>query len=558
MPTPQATVQFKAGLQTNFDAIQSKDLNTVYFVTDTQRLFVGETEYTRPVQHGATLPTGYLPPNSLFVKETGAVRDLYYSADGAAWTQIAHLPASITGGVFGSATKVPKITVDERGAITAVEDVDIQFPAVDTDVTVTGNDAAGNVITGVSASGRTITVTKGTVLDETAGDKRYAQLSGATFTGDVKLPTKPAGNTSAVTKSYVDGQISTVAAGAKNTATVTGEGNAITTASFDDAGHTLTLTKGATFATKAQLDAVETKADQGITDAAGALAEAQAKVASVKAGNTGITIDGTATEPTVAVKVSTQTGNVLKIDETNGGLFVPTPAAATVTGIKEGEKVLSLTGTELGTTLSLNYKNTETEKKIQLLGIDNALVGEIDATAFIKDGMLDSAELKVATAENPVGTHTSGTFLVLTFNTDAGKEEIDIDVSSLIDTYTADPNGGLSLTDHAFSIKKDPNSEGFLSVGATGLKISGVQTAIDTAKDAVLGTSDDASTEATVYGARALATEANTAASNAASAAGKVNLVQSATDGHVLTFTNSAGTSTEITIPDATLKWGSF
>lgn len=529
MPTPQATVQFKAGLQTSFDAIASKDLNTVYFVTDTQRLFVGETEYTRPIQHGAALPTGYLPPNSLFVKETGAVRDLYYSADGAAWTQIAHLPASITGGVFGSSTKVPKITVDERGAITAVEDVDIQFPAVDTDVTVEGNDATGNVITGVSASGRTITVTKGTVLDQAAGDERYAKLSGATFTGDVVLPATPAGNTSAVTKKYVDDKASSVADGAKNTATVTGEGNAITNASFDDAGHTLTLIKGETFATKAQLDAVEVKADKGITDAAGALAEANKKVASVKKGNEGITIGGTATDPTVAVKVSTQTGNVLEIDATNGGLYVPTPAAATVTGVKSGEKVISLTGTELGTTLSLNYKNTETEKKIQLLGIDNVLVGEIDATAFIKDGMLDSAELKVATAEDPVGTHTSGTFLVLTFNTDAGKEEIDIDVTSLVDTYNA--GDGLNLADHTFSLKIDTTSTGhenFLSVSESGLKISGVQTAINTAKE------------------------------EAITAAGKVNLVQSTTDGHVLTFTNSAGTSKEITIPDTTLKWGSF
>lgn len=543
MPTPQATVQFKAGLQINFDAIASKDLNTVYFVTDTQRLFVGETEYTRPIQHGASLPTGYLPPNSLFVKETGAVRDLYYSADGASWTQIAHLPASITGGVFGSATKVPKITVDERGAITAVEDVDIQFPTVDTDVTVTGNDATGNVITGVSASGRTITVTKGTVLDQTAGDKRYAQLSGATFTGDVKLPAQPAGNSSAVTKSYVDGQISSVAAGAKNTATVTGEGNAITTASFDDTGHTLTLTKGATFATKAQLDAVEGKADQGISDAAAALAEAQAKVASVTAGNTGITIGGTATNPTVAVNVSTHAGNKLEIDKANGGLYVPTPAAATVTGVKDGEKVLSLTGTELSTTLSLNYKNTDTEKKIQLLGIDNAVIAEIDATAFIKDGMVESA------------TYANGK-ITLTFNTDAGKEAIDIDVSSLVDTYEA--GAGLALADHTFSVKKDTASENFLSVSADGVKISGVQTAINDAADVVKGKENDDSTKATVYGARALAAEAKTAANDAASAAGKINLVQSSTDGHVLTFTNSTGASTEITIPDATLKWGSF
>ena len=146
--------------------------------------------------------------------------------------------------------------------------------------------------------------------------------------------------------------------------------------------------------------------------------------------------------------------------------------------------------------------------------------------------------------------------ITLTFNTDAGKEAIDIDVSSLVDTYEA--GAGLDLADHTFSVKKDASSEGFLSVSANGVKISGVQSAIDTAKDTVLGKENDASTKATVYGARALAAEAKTAADNAADNAAKINLVQSASDGHVLTFTNSAGATTEITIPDTTLKWGSF
>lgn len=206
MPTPESLVQFKAGLQSAFDLIVDKDLNTVYFVTDTQRLFVGETEYTRPVQHGTALPEGYNPPNSLFVLETGSVRDLYYSTDGASWTQIAHLPASITGGVFGSATQVPKITVDANGAVTAIENVSIEFPSIETDITVEGNDSAGNVITGVSAEGRTITVTKGTMLDQTTADGRYAQLSGAAFTGNVTVPTTPAGNSSVTAKTYVDTQ----------------------------------------------------------------------------------------------------------------------------------------------------------------------------------------------------------------------------------------------------------------------------------------------------------------------------------------------------------------
>lgn len=493
MPTVNKMIQFKYGLQTNYDKITTKDLNTLYFTTDTQRLFVGETEYSRPVQHGAALPTGYAPANSLFVLENGTRRELHYSKDGTAWDLVAVLSATIAAGVvgantagtlaFGDKIKVPKVTYDARGNITAAEDVELTLPEAP---------------------------------EET-----------------------------------------------KNTVSVTGTGNAVTAAEFDTAGHALTLTKGETFATKESVDTLAEKpamgikstdidawnAEKGAKDAAqAAQAAADGKVASVTAADKSITISGTATDPKVAATISTTAGNTLTLDA--NGLYVPTPPAATVVGVKTGEKVLSLDSDKnLGTTLSLNYKNTETEKKIQLLGIDNALIGEIDATAFIKDGMLDSAELKVATVEDPVGTHTSGTFLVLTFNTDSSKEEIDIDVTSLIDTYTA--GNGITITDHTVSVKKDTASEAFLDVTAAGVKVTGVQTAIDTAKNAVLGTTGDASTEATVYGARALATAAKTAADNAATAAGKVNLTQSGTDGHKLTFTNSAGTASDITIPDA-------
>ena len=49
MPTVNQNVQFKAGLQSNYELLDVKDLNTLYFCTDTQRMFVGETEYSRPV-----------------------------------------------------------------------------------------------------------------------------------------------------------------------------------------------------------------------------------------------------------------------------------------------------------------------------------------------------------------------------------------------------------------------------------------------------------------------------------------------------------------------------
>ena len=186
MPTTNSSIQFKHGLQETFSNI-TKDSNTIYFITDTNRLFVGDSEYTRPVQHGSELPTSKNPANSLFVKETGTSRELYYSKNGTAWDMITYLPATITGGVFGNNTsgtvayggtvKVPKVTVDNRGYVTAAEDVTLTLPASDKVTTVTTS-GDGNAVTGgsISADGATLTLTKGTSFMPTAG---------GTFSGDV-------------------------------------------------------------------------------------------------------------------------------------------------------------------------------------------------------------------------------------------------------------------------------------------------------------------------------------------------------------------------------------
>lgn len=178
MPSANAKINFKAGLQSSFDKL-TKDLNTVYFITDTQRFFVGETEYSRPVSYGSALPTGYLPPNSLFVLEGTGTRDLFFSKDGASWEPIAHVNDAvlnaddktvgvITAKAYGSTTKVPVITVDSKGAITAIEEKSIAFPA-ETGITIGAATGSGNVIGSLTASGHTITPGKvNAVLANTA------------------------------------------------------------------------------------------------------------------------------------------------------------------------------------------------------------------------------------------------------------------------------------------------------------------------------------------------------------------------------------------------------
>ena len=93
-----------------------------------------------------------------------------------------------------------------------------------------------------------------------------------------------------------------------------------------------------------------------------------------------------------------------------------------VKNVKEGDSVISLDAEGLlSSTLSFGYN--ENDKKIELKGINDEVIGEVDASNFIKDGMLDNVELVKG---------TTATTLVFTFNTDSGKEEIAVDVTDLL------------------------------------------------------------------------------------------------------------------------------
>nr|DAU17962.1 MAG TPA: hypothetical protein [Bacteriophage sp.] len=280
------------------------------------------------------------------------------------------------------------------------------------------------------------------------------------------------------------------------------------------------------------------------TDGAAAAAAAEAakkaaesKVASVTA-TTGsaIEVTGTTTAPTVGLKLDKASGNVTLSQSAAGlkaSVQIPT---ATVTGIATGDKVLGLNGTLLSSTLNLKYDSTT--KKIQLLGIKNAVIAEVDASDFIKDGMV-----------NTVSFDPKSKALTITFNTDSGKETITVDLSSLVDTYTA--GNGIAIDKNAVSIKVDPTSEEFLSVDTAGVKISGVQSAIDAAKDAVVGEDTDTATSNTVHGAKAYA--ASLASNYATAAQGKkadtaLQSIAKGTDGSYVTTTVGAKSDNSQTI----------
>ena len=88
------------------------------------------------------------------------------------------------------------------------------------------------------------------------------------------------------------------------------------------------------------------------------------------------------------------------------------------------------------------YKAENGKTYLGLRDEDGLVIGEdIDAAAFVKDGMLSAASFDSATKE-----------LVLTWNTDAEKEVVRVPVGTLVDVYTAATDSGIVLNDHEFSI----------------------------------------------------------------------------------------------------------
>ena len=112
-------------------------------------------------------------------------------------------------------------------------------------------------------------------------------------------------------------------------------------------------------------------------------------------------------------------------------------SAITITGetnklvylvIDETEKVLSQNSTGLKTTLSLDY--SDSAREIYLKGLNGEIISTIDANDFIKDGMVDSVVID-----------QTGRTMIITFNTDAGKQDIEIRLDDIFDPdnyYTKD------------------------------------------------------------------------------------------------------------------------
>lgn len=194
----------------------------------------------------------------------------------------------------------------------------------------------------------------------------------------------------------------------------------------------------------------QSTADTGVANAATAQSTAEAAQSTADSKIASVTGDTTVKAKTVdhAVTLSLATsdkGNVKFTKDADGLSANVTIPAATVTGVAADDKVLSLTNKLVSATIGLDYGDATTEalngkKAIKLLGKEGVVISEIDASAFIKDGMIQSVEFDTQTKH-----------VIITFNTDAGNKSIDVDLSTLVDTYKA--GTGLSLANNGtFSV----------------------------------------------------------------------------------------------------------
>lgn len=161
-----------------------------------------------------------------------------------------------------------------------------------------------------------------------------------------------------------------------------------------------------------------------------------------------------------------------------------------VKNVDSADKMISLTENgEVKSELSITYlkadESDDGKPYIALYGKGGTtLISTLDASDFVKDGMLSNVELVDGTDGKKL--------LRLTWNTDSGKEIVDIDVSELIDYYYAGNGIAFDETERKFSIDLK-EGEKFLVVDASGLGIN--ETELWKAADAKYAKTDDVYTK---------------------------------------------------------------
>lgn len=153
--------------------------------------------------------------------------------------------------------------------------------------------------------------------------------------------------------------------------------------------------------------------NQAITAATDALAQSIAEQGYQTSGDVQTAIAGKA--DTTAL---TQVNNALTAHTANTDIHVTVADKASWNAKLDASDVEGFFGAVAydSQTKRINFYNTSVEGDV---------LGYVDATDFIKDGMVSNVEIKEVTGK--------GTCIVITFNSDAGKQAIEIPISQIFD-----------------------------------------------------------------------------------------------------------------------------
>lgn len=120
-------VKFVNGTQANYNALAAKDADTIYFCTDSQRLFLGTKEYTRPIVISATPPAvASVPKYSLYFNTEDG--ELFYT-NGNSWNLIyslSNITDELNAGIVSLSSSGQNINYSKRNG----ENLSMQHPAI--------------------------------------------------------------------------------------------------------------------------------------------------------------------------------------------------------------------------------------------------------------------------------------------------------------------------------------------------------------------------------------------------------------------------------------------
>ena len=129
---------------------------------------------------------------------------------------------------------------------------------------------------------------------------------------------------------------------------------------------------------------------------------------------------------------------------------------------------------ETGSIITIASSNVSMDELNSILGTINIVANEDNYTLMVNGRNAGTISISSQISLKNVEYDSDTKKINFTFTTDEGDKTVSVDVSDLVDEYTA--GDGLGLNANQFFLKIDPSSEKYLSVSENGVKVSGLDT----------------------------------------------------------------------------------